>query len=98
MYFAEKIPLQPLAIQEFNRLPLTQKIDLVEQSGVYLEVYHYTDHGFKVALFDMHRYYCEVWLREQTDVIENVTAFTSYKKLDVYLPMVNVNPLFKMLK
>ena len=90
--------MPPNTIQEFNRLPLPEKIDLVELHGIYLQVYQYTGHGFKVALFDMRRYYCEVWLSVPTDKIENVTAFTSYKLLDPYLPMVNVNPLFKMLE
>jgi hypothetical protein len=81
-------------VQAFNRLKNTEKYAILEDNGIYLEVYR-TEGPFKIALFALPWCYCEVWLNQSTDQLLKAIAFSSYKKLDLFLDSININELLK---
>ncbi len=83
-------------VEQFNRLLEPQKYDLLENYGTYLDTYRHVD-GYKVALFAIFQYYCEVWLSEKTDTLYKATAFKSYKKLDTYLDKIDLSVVYALL-
>lgn len=85
-----------LTAQNFNRLTNPEKYYILENEGVYLDVYR-IDGPFKVALFSLHDCYCEVWLNQKTDQLSKAVAFRSYKKLDPFLLSVDINEVYSAL-
>jgi hypothetical protein len=85
-----------LTIQQFNQLSNPEKYAILEDNGVYLEVYR-IEGPFKIALFALPWCYCEVWLNQKTDQLIKAFAFKSYKKLDPYIACININEIYSSL-
>jgi hypothetical protein len=83
-----------LTVQAFNRLTNPEKYAILEDDGIYLDVYR-IDGAFKIALFALPWCYCEVWLNQSSDQLLKAVAFSSYKKLDLFLYNININELLK---
>jgi hypothetical protein len=81
-----------LTLCEFNALEHIERIQAVEDHGVYLEVFRRSE-GCKIALFALHGYYVEVYLKTATDNIIKVKAFTDMRRLEMYLEQINITPL-----
>lgn len=79
-------------VLQFNRLQESQRYDLLENYGTYLETDRY-ETGYKVALFHLFQYYVEVWLHEKTGALYKAHAFSSYEKLDPFLDNININDI-----
>jgi hypothetical protein len=88
--------MQALTLCQFVALCEEERIALLGDHGVYLDVYRYSQ-GCKVALFKLWGFYCEVWLHKKTNKILNVNAFSSYKRLDLYLDQVDISPIYSLL-
>jgi hypothetical protein len=85
-----------LTVQTFNRLKNAEKWAILEDNGIYLDVYR-IDGPFKIALFALPWCYCEVWLNQRTDKLLKALAFTSYKKLDPYLQEIDITGIYSAL-
>lgn len=84
-----------LSIQKFNRLTNPEKYAVLEDHAVYLDVYR-MDGPFKVALFDLCGYYVEVWLNQKTDQLMKAVAFSSYKRLDLFLQGIDIAAVYSV--
>jgi hypothetical protein len=85
-----------LTVQAFNRLTNPEKYAILEDNGIYLDVYT-IDGPFKIALFALPWCYCEVWLNQSTDQLLKAVAFSSYKKLDHYLERIDITGIYSAL-
>jgi 16S rRNA U1498 N3-methylase RsmE len=89
---------ETFTLNQFNRLSNAQKYALIEDHGVYLEVAR-LEAGQKVCLFSMfdNRFYVEVFYDQKKDRLLKASAFSSYKKLDLYLSEINIQALYHLL-
>jgi hypothetical protein len=85
-----------LTLYQFNSLDHTERIQILEDFGTYLEVNRHSD-GCKVALFSLYGFYVEVYLREVTDTIVKLKGFHSLTRLDLYLNQVDISSLYSVL-
>lgn len=83
-------------IYQFNQLSIGERIRWIVDEGVYLGVNRYVK-GYRVALFSLYGYYVEVYINTKTGVIAKMRPFFSYKKLDAYLPEVNISEIAELL-
>lgn len=83
-------------IYQFNRLNITERFRWIVEEGVYLGVNRYVK-GYRIALFSLYGYYVEVYIHTKTGTIGKVRPFFSYKKLDAFLPEVNIGELTALL-
>lgn len=84
------------SIQQFNRLSSPQKYGILEDTGIYLDVFR-IEGPFKIALFSLENFYCEVWLNQKTDQLFKAVAFSSYKKLDPFLAAIDLTEVYTSL-
>ncbi len=76
-------------LYQFNALPELQKINLLETDGVFLDA-SVMDGVYKIGLFSLAGFYVEVYYHIRTDTIAKLNAFISLKRLETYLPAVNI--------
>jgi hypothetical protein len=88
--------MQTLTLSQFDTLCEEEKIILIDDHGVYLDVYRRSE-GCKVGLFKLWGFYCEVWFHKKSNKIQKVKAFGHYKKLDPYLDQVDINSIYSLL-
>ena len=88
--------MQTLTLNQFDTLCEEEKIILIDDHGVYLDVYRRSE-GCKVGLFKLWGFYCEVWFQKKSNKMQKVKAFSNYKKLDLYLDQVDINAIYSML-
>ena len=83
-------------LSQFNRLSTSEKYGLLEDHGIYLDTYR-LEGPYKVALFALSAFYCEVWLNVKTDQLYKAEAFSSYKKLDPFLQEIDITSIYTVL-
>jgi hypothetical protein len=83
-------------IYQFNQLSAPERFRCIIEDGVYLGVNRYVK-GYRVALFSLFGYYVDVYINKKTDTIDKMVPFFSYKKLDAYLPEVDIAGLTDLL-
>ena len=88
--------MQTLNLNQFLTLCEEERIIVLEDYGVYLDVYRRSA-GCNVALFKLWGFYCEVWFHRKTNKIQKVHAFSNYKRLDLYLDQVDISPVYSLL-
>ena len=84
------------ALYQFNQLSMGERFAWIIEEGIYLGVNRYVK-GYRVALFSLYGYYVEVYISKKTESIHKVVPFFSYKKLDAFLPEVNIEDVTKLL-
>lgn len=82
-----------LSLQSFNSFSEIDKYAFLEDNGIYLDTYR-IDGPYKIALFALPRFYCEVWMNQKEDRLYKAVAFSSYKKLDPFLEKVDISPVY----
>ena len=89
--------MQPtFTLPYFNQLPNAEKYELLEDYGVYLDLYK-REGPYKIALFNLAGIYVEVYLDENRDQLVKATAFDSYKGLDPYIKSIDLTPIYCLL-
>lgn len=83
-------------IYQFNQLSTGDRFRWIVEEGVYLGVNRYV-RGYRIALFSLYGYYVEVYIHTKTGTIGNVRPFFSYKKLDAFLPEVDISEVARLL-
>ena len=83
-------------LQQFNSLPNDSKYLVLENNGVYLQVFR-LEGKYKVALFALSAFYVEVWLDQVDDNIGKAEAFDEYEKLDPFLKEINLAAIYSRL-
>lgn len=83
-------------IYHFNQLSTGDRFRWIVEEGVYLGVNRYV-RGYRIALFSLYGYYVEVYIHTKTGTIGNVRPFFSYKKLDAFLPEVDISEVAGLL-
>jgi hypothetical protein len=83
---------------QFNHLSNPEKYGLIEDHGIYLEVYR-IDGPHKICLFSLfdNTYYVEVWYNQKKDSLVKASAFTNYKQLDQYLAEIDMRQIYELL-
>jgi len=82
--------MQPtVTLYQFNSYCDNKKIDILESAGVYLEL-NRKNGPHKIGLFALHGFYVEVHYNRRSDQIDQLNAFSSLKRLDIYLAAVNI--------
>jgi hypothetical protein len=89
--------MEPFAIYKFNQLSTTERFRWIVEEGAYLGVNRYLK-DYRVALFSLHGYYVEVYIHSKNGIIGKVRPFFSYKKLDAFLPEVNISEITRLLE
>lgn len=84
---------QPITLTEFNNLPNPEKYTLLEDYGVYLDVYRMQG-KMKIALFNLDGMYIEVYLNQLSDQLIGAIAFDSYEMLDPYITSIDMRAVF----
>lgn len=84
------------ALYQFNQLSVRERFAWIIEEGIYLGVNRYVK-GHRVALFSLYGYYVEVYISKKTESIQKVVPFFSYKKLDAFLPEVNIEEVTDLL-
>jgi hypothetical protein len=89
-----------VTLEQFNRLSTPEQYYILEQYGQYLEAF--TIEGpFKVCLFEISypgcNYYCSVYYNMQRDRLIKVKAFTNYSRLDKFIKIIDLAPIFSLL-
>lgn len=87
---------QDFTLQRFNRLTTEDQYDALEQHGVYLKAFR-IKRPFKITLFSLCSFYVEVWLNQASDELKKAFAFNDYKRLDPFLPSVDISPVYSLL-
>lgn len=77
---------------KFRLLSFDSRINTLMEEAVSLDLF-ITGRYTEVALFAMHDYYVELHVKRYTDIILAVKAFRSVKKLDAYLPQVDIEEI-----
>lgn len=83
-------------IYQFNQLSIGERFRWLVEDGVYLGVNRYV-RGYRVALFSLYGYYVEVYINTRNGLPGKVKPFFSYKKLDAFLPEVNISAITDLL-
>lgn len=83
-------------IYQFNQLSIGERFRWIVEEGIYLGVNRYVK-GYRIALFSLYGYYVEVYIHAKTGIIGKVCPFFSYKKLDAFLPEVNISEVTELL-
>lgn len=84
-------------IYQFNQLSIGERFRWIVEEGVYLGVNRYVK-DYRIALFSLYGYYVEVYIHTKTGIIAKVRPFFSYRKLDAFLPEVDITGLTRLLK
>lgn len=77
--------------KEFRRLKLKQKYELIKKKGKHLA--NRTHGGFLCSLFQLDKYYVEVWKPIGINVIQWIEVVNSDEIVDSYLEDFNLNDL-----
>lgn len=83
-------------LYQFNQLDTGERFRWIVEDGVYLGVNRYV-RGYRIALFSLYGYYVEVYIHTKTGIIHKVRPFFSYKKLDAFLPEVEIKEIEELL-
>jgi hypothetical protein len=84
-------------LYQFNALSDTNKIALLEDNGAYLDLSR-IEGVYKVGLFALGSFYVEVFYNKQSDHIQKLNAFSSLKRLDVYLELISIRDIIGLIK
>lgn len=84
------------ALYQFNQLSMRERFAWIIEEGIYLGVNRYVK-GYRVALFSLYGYYVEVYICKKAESIHKIVPFFSYKKLDAFLPEVNIEEVTGLL-
>jgi hypothetical protein len=85
-----------IALTEFNSISNQSKYAVLEDLGTYLGVYKMQG-NYKIALFELHDYYVEVWLDLITDKLYRAVAFAEYEKLDPFIAGIDLTGIYALL-
>jgi len=88
--------MDTLSFQDFNKLPIIEKIDRLERYGTYMELKRIIG-KYEVALFNYAGLYIEVYLHRKTDSIDSVEAILSEKQLYPYLNKVDISGIYSLI-
>ena len=88
--------MSTFVIYQFNQLNVHERFKWIVEEGICLQVNRYTK-VYKVVLFSLYGYYMEVYINRKTSTIDKIVPFFSYKKLDAYLPEVDIQPVLELL-
>lgn len=83
-------------IYQFNQLSIGERFRWIVEDGIYLGVNRFVK-GYRIALFSLYGYYVEVYINTKTGTIGKVRPFFSYKKLDAFLPEVDISEVTELL-
>ncbi|HEY1112378.1 MAG TPA: hypothetical protein VGE66_02420 [Chitinophagaceae bacterium] len=83
-------------LYQFNQLDTGERFRWIVEDGVFLGVNRYV-RGYRIALFSLYGYYVEVYIHTKTGTIGKVRPFFSYKKLDAFLPEVEIKEIEELL-
>jgi len=78
------------SFRRFNRLDNREKFQLVEHYGSCLDV-SYQKGIYQILLYELFGFYVEAWFNLQDETLQKMTAFTDYKKLDPFLPYIELS-------
>ena len=76
---------------DFNQHCIEARAQIAGEVGILLMV-RCTD-NYSVLLYDMGKYYSEIWYNPENNSIANVFGFTRSTRLEPYLDMININDL-----
>ncbi|MDQ4140038.1 MAG: hypothetical protein M3142_05895 [Bacteroidota bacterium] len=72
----------------FCRLSLSNRQNLVREQGRFLQLRQHQD--YYMCLYDMRKFFVEVWYNSKTQQVFRVLAFTSTNYLEPYLENINL--------
>lgn len=81
-----------MTFNRFKSLPFDAQLDELSQHAVSLDVF-ITRKGSEVALFALHDFYVELYVKRFTDDIIKISPFRSLAKLEAYLPQVDIEDI-----
>lgn len=81
---------------KFRILSFDSRINTLMEEAVTLDLF-ITSRYTEVALFALHDYYVELHVKRYTDIILAVKPFRSLKRLDAFLPQVNIDEIKNLL-
>lgn len=84
---------QNFTARQFNNLSRFHKFALLEDPGVFLEL-NRIEGNYQIALFQLHNFYVELWLDMVNDKLEKAVAFSSYKRLDLFINEIDISCLY----
>jgi hypothetical protein len=74
---------------EFNQFANPEKWAIIEDYGIYLDVYR-MEGELKICLFSLFNYYVEVFYQPKQDKLKKAAALISWDGLDPYLKQINI--------
>ncbi|HYH14056.1 MAG TPA: hypothetical protein VD794_02485 [Flavisolibacter sp.] len=77
-------------LYDFIALSHEQKIHLLKVDGVFLEVTRITP-PFEVKLYSLYDFYVEEYFYQGSNEIVNINAFISNRRLERYLPGIDIS-------
>jgi len=86
-----------LSRNQFNTLDTSLQSILVQFHGVNLKALYYKGH-YKVVLYTLFDFYVEVYYSKMTGQVCKIETFTSYKRLDPFLPSIDINCIDALLR
>lgn len=84
-----------MTIKEFRLLPFDKKCSFVTFRGRHLAKRSFG--RSKVYLFQLEKFFAEIWCNSTTNKVHGVNAFDSIKGLDIYLEKIGINEIQKVL-
>jgi hypothetical protein len=81
-----------ISFNQFKSLPVESQVDQLSLHAISLDL-SIEKKGVEVVLFSLNDFYVELHLDRFTDRILKISPFRSLKKLDSYLPQVDINEI-----
>ena len=91
MFVLKKVQAGIMTLEQFNKLPIEQQQKAVLQKGVFLG--ERKDPPLRMMLYDMGRFYVEVFFLSRFNKVAWFNGFTSTDKLAPYLEKINLAPV-----
>jgi hypothetical protein len=80
-----------ISAEEFKKLSLEKKLELVKKEADYVSSRYYQ--GFEVHLYGMDNFFVEVWKRFGLDYIEWIEVVNSNATINSYLDNIDLDDL-----
>ena len=86
-----------LSVRQFKKADIHAQSYYLNDHGVYLDVCIDKD-GAKVALYALYDHYVEVYYEMNNFVVRKINCFKSLKRLEPFLPKINIDEINMLLK
>lgn len=91
------MPTKVLSFHQFKAAHSYVQITHLNESGISLDVFYYCGNR-EVVLFAYHNFFIELIVEKQTDEIVDVRCFKASKRLQPYLPQINISEITALLQ